>query len=210
MAIANDTYVEGSDTTLTSHAPTGPNAGTSWVSIAGSATVRAATDDIIDSNGSSGNKIRMTNDLGIQHRVQVDIWFGSGVGGFVFSGVAGRQDVLGTGSYEFTYSWFTGEWILEDGVTSTTLAESYGTDTTVRTMRLDLLTSDQRGFVDNVQKVALTTDTNNTLVNGGIVMGNFTGTAGWTFMDNYQSQTLPATSLPIDSRRQRFQSLIVR
>lgn len=196
MTIANDTFVEGSDTPVTSHTPTGADAGTSWSALIGSATVRGATDDLVDADGGASNALRMTNNLGVQHQVQIDMSFNAGVGAgaLVFSGVMGRYSAAGLASYIFTYDWFTGKWILEDGVTSNELTEAYGTPTVVKTLKLDLLTNDQKAYVNGVLKCSLATDRNNTLENGGLKMGNFSGSAAQTVMDNYQSQTLPIAS----------------
>jgi len=191
MPIANDTFVEGSDTALASHTPTGPNAGTSWSQISGAVTVRGATDDCIDNSGGGGNRCRMTNDLGQQHRVQASVSFGADYSGsFVSGGVDGRIGSAGEFGYEFYYSWSDGKWILDSPTVSNTLTEAWGTPSTPQTLKLDIFNSNEKGYANGVQKVALTTNEVTGQHCGGMVFLNFTGGAGKIIIDNYQSETL--------------------
>src|SRR3990167_10046908 len=92
MAIAGDTFVEGSDVDLSAHTPTGANAGTSWDVLisGGNIDVIAASDNAHDAASNNGNRYRMTNDLGFDEMdVQADVAFIS-AGALTFPGGVGR------------------------------------------------------------------------------------------------------------------------
>lgn len=63
-ATIGDTFVESSDTVLTSHTATGPNGGFSWTVTGGSSpTVIAATDDLDGAGSGTNHRVRAESDL---------------------------------------------------------------------------------------------------------------------------------------------------
>src|SRR3990167_10462731 len=100
MAIAGDTFVEGADTALESHTPTGANAGTSWdvLVTGGNIDVIAASDNAQELSSGNGNRYRMTNDLGFDTMdVEASVAFISAAA-LTFPGVVGRVPNSGTGT----------------------------------------------------------------------------------------------------------------
>lgn len=187
MARANDTFVEGSDTALASHTPTGTDAGAGWSQIGGAATVLAATDLVVDDNAANGNRARMTTDLGsAQMDVQADV---SSVGGsFTFPGVMGRVNSAGTERWEFTYDFSGGRWQLADTPNTTTVTFTEAWPGGTNTMKIACRPSNQRGYVNGLEKCASTANTYAGQF-GGIVPGNFNGTTRRHTIDNYVSST---------------------
>ena len=184
VAIANDTFVEGSDTTLTSHTPTGTNAGAGWATAAGggTATVRAATDDVVDASGASGNRFRMTTDLG-SAQMNVSAVITSTAAALAFPGVLFRVSSAGSGG-EFTYDSGT-RWYVFDGVTETTATEAWPGGAV--TMLMQNRTGSQRAYVNGALKITVSADNLNTNQYGGLILGNFTGSAGQSSADDFLS-----------------------
>lgn len=195
MAKANDTFVEGSDTALTSHTPTGTDAGTGWdfAGAGDAALVRAATDDVRDDNTSQGSRFRMTDDLGDDEMdVQADVSFeNAAIGDTLFAGPTGRHpSSAGNGSYEFDYDWsvgVNGSWTLAGD----TLDEAWPGGTV--TLKLTIRDNDQRGYADGVQKVSSTSNNGTGNTRGGLLLGNFTGNSSKrSVADNFQANNVIA------------------
>lgn len=89
--IKGDTFVEGVDTNLESHTPTGPNAGTSWVlveGVAGDLVVRAIQDDL---NRIAGRSARMTDALSSDDHYTQAVCTNQINGGGRYCGVTSRM-----------------------------------------------------------------------------------------------------------------------
>lgn len=186
MAIANDTFVEASDTSLVSHTPTGTDAGAGWAALtSAAATVRAATDDVIDNNGSEGNRFRMTTDLGSAVMdVQADIT--RTAASFVFPGVLFRISSDFVTFCEFTYD--DTRWYIYDGTNEVFLTESWPGGTV--TMLAQSRTGSQKGYANGTLKVTISADQLNGNHYGGLILGNFSGGAGKSTADNYLSNSV--------------------
>lgn len=193
-----DTFVEATtDTSLTSHTPTGSNPATAWVTCnAGvAATVIAATDDCRDNNTANGNRFKITDDLGTDEMdVQLDVSFTSAaLTDLLFAGPTGRHpnatSGTGLGVYEFNYDWSrgtNGTWSLGDQVVEDTLDEAYPGGSV--TMLLQLRSSDVRGFAGGVEKVSLATDEGAGNQFAGAMLGNFEGNGSKrSRMDNFNA-----------------------
>lgn len=180
MAIAGDTFVEGSDVDLSAHTPTGANAGTSWDVLisGGNIDVIAASDNAHDAASNNGNRYRMTNDLGFDEMdVQADVAFIS-AGALTFPGVVGRVPNSGTGTagVEFIFDVSAGGWIIDDNSgTSELLSES--TPVGAKVYKLTIRANDMRGMVDGVEKVSIASNAKTTNTRSGIILGNFAGGA---------------------------------
>lgn len=186
MAIANDTFVEGVDTALESHTPTGPNAGAGWVALgSGAATVRAVTDDAAEANAANGNRFRMTTDLGTS-QMDVSGDFTAPSAANIFPGVLFRIKSDFTSWGEFIYE--DGQWKISDGTTTVTLTEAWPGGTVL--MFAEIRTNIFKGKVNGVTKVTLNSDLLNTNTFAGIILGNFTsGATGQITIDNYYSES---------------------
>lgn len=190
MAIANDTFVEASDTALQSHTPTGTDAGAGWSAVSGAALVRGATDDVIDNNVSNGNRYRMTTDLGSGAMiVQADFTSSGAAGNFLAPGVLFRMNSAGTqyGYFDYDFSLgANGQYSLYDGTTTVFLDEVWGGGT--KTFQVVVSYTTVTGYVNGVQKLQITSNVNPTNQFAGIQLLNFTGGAtGQITCDNFQS-----------------------
>lgn len=184
MAIAADTFVEATDTDILSHTPTGPNAGAGWElgAASGSAIIDATDDKVIDTNGSNGNRFRMTTNLGsAQMDVQGD--FTKIDTALRFNGFLIRITASGLGA-EFTHD--QGRWIFYDGTSETTVTEDWPGG--VVTMRAVIRTNNWVGKANGTTRITLASDVFNTQTYAGILLGNFTGTGSQIAMDNYYSE----------------------
>jgi hypothetical protein len=193
MAIAGDTFVEGTDTALSAHTPTGPNAGAGWSIDGADPTVLAATDNVADEGAGRAN---MTTDLGDDEMdVSVELTNATAAdGNAVLYGPRGRctadpADVI----YEAYYNWITNEWTLDDGLApaSDTAAEAWPGGTV--TMLLQIRNSDVRLFVNGTEKCSLTTNSGAGNTRSGLLFGAFSGTQRMRF-DNFQAQSAPAAA----------------
>lgn len=200
MTIAGDTFVEAGDTTLTSHTPSGANAGTSWAAIvAGSlATVIAASDDCLDNNLSSGNRFGIAPALATDEMdVQADFSLISSALN-VFFGPTGRNATTASG-WEFNHDTNFGgggggTWAISDGTTTVTLTEAWPGNPT--SMKISCRATGQTGYVLSgglwIKKVSTTSNTKTGQKIAGLQLGNFSGTAtGRTSADNFMSWDVP-------------------
>lgn len=203
MAIANDTFVEGINTVLELHTPTGPNPGSAWTSVGGAQAVIAAIDK---TRGTpvSGNRFQMDDDLEFdQMDVQIAIDFDVTVipGDGVFGGPTGRHNttVPAVAAYEFSYNWNVGvtfgSFVLQDSGGSDAFEEDWGVPTTSQLMLLQIRDNDHRGFADGIEKVSRVTNVGSGDQSGGQFLGSFTGGINM-FGDNYESEGIaPPTPL---------------
>lgn len=74
-----DTFVEGSDTALSSHTATGPNSGFSWSYQSGTWTVISASNDVDSASSEAHNNARADSDLSsADHYSQADVTLAAG------------------------------------------------------------------------------------------------------------------------------------
>lgn len=196
MAIAGDTFVEGSDTALASHTPTGANAGSGWTQASGAIQVLGASDLAEDNNTGDGNRAGMNNNLGSdQMDVSLDVSFVNAVvADGLFCGPASRLSSPSSTAalYEFIFDWAVG---VNGSYTlgTDTLDEAWPGGTV--TMLLQTRTSDHRGFAGAVEKVSVTTDNGSGNFFSGMLAGNFTGTGTKRSRgDNFLAQSPPTIS----------------
>ncbi len=190
MATVADTFVETTDINLSSHTPTGPNAGTSWdvSSAGGNISVNAANDDARD-QGINGNRYRMTDDLGSdQMDVKADVTLLSGLSG-LFPGVSGRVPNSGTGAgWEFVYDTGVGAWSLDDNSGNVaTLSEAAPSG--AKRYWLAIRTGEGKGYMDGVLKVTVNANSKSGNTRSGITLGNFSVSSVQTTLDNFEASS---------------------
>lgn len=196
MAIANDTFVESSDTILTSHTPTGSNAGTSWAAMfgAGQVTILGGTGQATDTNSSNGNRSKMSPDLGYgEMDVSADFTTNGTSGEFVFFGLIFRikNDDTEYGEFRFTFgSGSPSRYELWNGTTQVMVDEAWGSGT--KTFKVEVRNAGVTAFVNGSQKLQILAENifpNNQMA--GFFLGNFTGSTNRSTVANYQSQGIP-------------------
>jgi hypothetical protein len=204
MAVANDDFTETSDTALASHTPTGAGAGAGWTQTAGSMTVIASTDVVVDGNDGAGNRATMTTDLGDDEMdVQADFVSISAVAGdFVTVGFAARapngttQGVI-EAAFDFGAG-ANGQYFIGDGTLGDSLDEAWPGGTV--TLKLEVRDGTARLLANDVEKVSITGSIAGAGNNfAGILLTNFDGNGtGKVSADNYLSSSFEAAS-PIAS-----------
>lgn len=198
MTVKGDTFVESTDKALTSHTPTGANAGTSWVvqTGSGSATVRASTDDVSETNAGEGNRFRLSDDLGSDAQdVQGNVSVGGGSGDFIFPGIMARLPTgAGTTGIEFTYNQSNGVFELSDGTTSATATAAKPTAGALWRLLIDG-SGVMIGYVGGTEVVRLTSNLKSGNTRAGFMLGNFSGTSGQNVVDNFQASSVSSAQL---------------
>jgi hypothetical protein len=212
MTTASDTFVETSNTALTSHTPTGPNAGAGWAAGVGTGLyVNGANDRVQDDGTVVGNRYRMTTSLGSDLQdVQADVTTAGTGGEFRSPGVCGRMPSGGGAGVDFVFdhSISNGSWSLSDNVSvSTTTTEAWPGGTVK--MRLYIPgNGNMYGYIDVgagwVLKCTITSNAKSGNNYGGIALINFDGTPDTMSVDNYVStDVVTAKAPPFSSPRPR-------
>lgn len=181
MATAGDTFTDTNGTSLTAHAPTGPNAGTGWTALAGAAVIQS--NGAQDNNNASGNRFRLDNDLG-SDEMDVEGIFTAG-GTFVFPGLLGRlpTGTPSTDGFEFTYDFASGAWILDDRTTVDTFTEAWPGNPV--TMKLEIRDGIVKGYANGVEKVSLASSEWSGQNGAGMLLGNFDPGVGAAKIDDF-------------------------
>lgn len=206
MANAGDTFVEGSDTALASHVPTGPYAGSGWTVTLGAINVIGATDLAQDNDTAGGNRGAMNTNIGTEDMdVTLNVSFsGTPVSGdFLAAGPCARLSSPTDSSAiaEFTYDWGTsgGSWLL--GASVLTEAWPGGTVTMLMQCRGPVI----RAYANGVLKITNTQGLGRGNRFAGIALINFNGDAAKRSQgDNFMASApiLPDyTKFPVKSLR---------
>jgi len=165
-----DTFVEGTDSILELHTPTGPNAGTGWTVTNGQIAVRAATDLAEDTDPNASNQYVMNDDLGTDEMdVQADFTEVLNVGR---RGVRARVSTADAQGWEF--SWDTGSggrWLVSDGTASTTAADSWPGGAV--TIKAEMRTGSGKLYANGVLKVTHSSNLLSGRTRAGITLLNF-------------------------------------
>lgn len=198
MAIAGDTFTDANGTSLVSHTPTGPNAGSGWGAF-GSSAAQIQSNAAQDSNSSSGNRFRMNNDLG-SDEMDVEGVFTTPGGTFVFLGLMGRLQGSGTADgFEFTYDYAVGGWNLTDSGSNTdTLVEAWPGGAV--TMKLEIRSGVAKGYVNGVEKVSISSSALAGRNYAGILLGNFDGSSPKATVDDFVATGIVAAPAYLPDR----------
>lgn len=184
-----DTFVEGADTLLEAHTPTGPNPGASWsFQNAGDGghqiTVRGASDTAEDTAFDSSNQYILNSDLGSDlMEVTMDVVNLIAGGG---CSIRTRLDQAGFAGWVGGYDFAGGQWLLSDSVgPASTLVEAWPGGTVA--LRMQHLRNGARLFANGVLKLTfLSTDRagNNF---AGVELQNYTAGGPNHRVDNFQA-----------------------
>jgi hypothetical protein len=191
--VAADDFSEAADVILSSHQPTGANAGSGWVVHLADPNLFVNTNGkVVENFSGNGSWYKMNNNLGSdQMDVEADFTSSANAREDVYFGLLGRLPVSvdNTNSvrtyYRYNYGGGDGAWVLEDGSSSAT---SYGSwPGGIVNMRLEIRTGSTKLYVNGVQKLSI----NNPQFSGqkyaGIIVGNTTGVSGKVNIDDYLS-----------------------
>jgi hypothetical protein len=195
----SDTFNVESDTSLATHLPTGPNAGTGWQIGSAAISAIAATDVASETSSSNGNRVYMRDDLGSDVMTcQADFTTSySTSGGFIFFGLMARSQNIGVAvsGFEFVFDFGLGtgtggKWNIADGVNATNAAEEAWPGGTV-TVLAKVFPKHAELWVNGALKVTHVYQASNPTpysgnTRAGFMLGNFTGGAsGVITCDNF-------------------------
>lgn len=206
-SIFGDTFVEATtDTTLASHTPTGPNAGTAWSLFdgGGSAIVRQATDRA-EFDGASNNSVsyRMQNNLASDDHyaeASVDASSDGAVDGPEV-GTLVRKDASATITHYFGLADFTEDRFALNKYVNGTLTEIGSLAETITAGTPFILRTEANGSTirvlrDGTQKISVTDTSITGKLRGGI-FGWTNNSAHFPIWDDFEKADLAATQIII-------------
>ena len=190
-SIFGDTFVEGTDTAIASHTPTGPNAGTSWVVNGGGFTIIAADDRASNANTNDEDIAHLSDSLsGDDQYAQGDVDNIVNKFGGTACRVAASAETYYLSLYNPSTTYIIGKMITNS---TTTLVNVTGTDNGgTGLLRFEVNGNDKTLKLAGVTEATESVDTAITTGVLAGIYGRFGGGANRARIDNFEMADLAA------------------